>query len=236
MPKSSPSTRPRPPVPTSAGATAFVTLEPCENIEGNRTPCAQRLADVGITTVYIGRFDRMFRVNRQGWKTLTDRGVLCRDFPADLREELDQLNTTQNGWFLRREGLHGTARFDHRQNAGRYELATDEVPGAPAWTTEWTPKGSSSIYAYGGRPGVVALARYAREFHQIDHPDAYDYEATSAPLDLGDIAIYRNRHGHALVRLVAVEAGPDRGTPHTSVTFDFELRPTATPPGSPETD
>jgi diaminohydroxyphosphoribosylaminopyrimidine deaminase/5-amino-6-(5-phosphoribosylamino)uracil reductase len=208
------------------GATAFVTLEPCANIEGKRTCCADLLADAGITTVYIGRYDRMFRVNRQGWKTLIERGVTCRDFHADFRDELDRLNATFDGYFLQRDGLRGRARFDHKQNGGRYLLATDDSPAALVWTTEWHTRGSNSIYAYGGRRGTVALARYAREFEQIDDPDAYDFEHTSAELDLGSIAIYRNQNGHALVRLLAVEAeAPYGDTAHTSLKIDYELRP-----------
>jgi diaminohydroxyphosphoribosylaminopyrimidine deaminase/5-amino-6-(5-phosphoribosylamino)uracil reductase len=208
------------------GATAFVTLEPCANLQGKRTPCAQRLADAGVATVYIGRYDRNPRINRQGWKALVNRGITCRDFAAEFRHELDQINATFDGWFLRRDGLRGKVRFDHRQNGGRYELATDDSPVALVWTTEWTTRGRDSIYAYGGHPGTVALARYAREFHDIDDPDAYDYQNSSAPLGLGDIAIYRNQHGHALVRLLAVEPEPPYGeTPHTSLTIDYELRP-----------
>jgi diaminohydroxyphosphoribosylaminopyrimidine deaminase / 5-amino-6-(5-phosphoribosylamino)uracil reductase len=208
------------------GATAFVTLEPCANIGSKRTRCADLLADAGITTVYIGRYDRMFRINRQGWKALRDRGIKCRDFQADFRDELDELNQTFDGFFLRRNGLHGTARFDHRQNGGRYELATDDSPSALVWTTRWTTRGSDSIYAYGGNPGTVALARFAQEFDEIDDPDAYDFQGTSAELELGDIAIYRNQHGHALVRLLAVEAAPPYGTTaHVSLKIDYELRP-----------
>lgn len=212
------------------GATAFVTLEPCANIEAKRIPCAQLLADAGISTVDIGRFDRMPLVHHQGWKLLTDRGVLCRDFPADLRDTLDQLNATQNSWFLRREGLSGKARFDHMQNGGRYDLATDDGPDAATWTTQWTPAGGDSIYAYGGHPGFVASAPFARRFDQIDDPDAYDYGSSSVMLTVGDIAIYRNQNGHALVRLLSVEAGPRWGTSHTQLMIDYKLRPAAAPP------
>jgi diaminohydroxyphosphoribosylaminopyrimidine deaminase/5-amino-6-(5-phosphoribosylamino)uracil reductase len=211
------------------GATAFVTLEPCANLEGNRVPCSDRLAAAGVSTVYIGRLDRMPLVNVQGWKALTERGVRCLDFTAELRDELDQLNSTQNGWFLRRNGLRGKARFDHKQNGGIYELATDDSPDAPTWVTEWTEAGASSIYAYGKTPGFVAHARYARLFGQIDDPDAYDYGNSSAALSIGEIAIYRNEHGHALVRLLKVKAGPDWGTSHTELVIDYELRPTTAP-------
>lgn len=210
------------------GATAFVTLEPCANNESKRPPCSERLADAGIVAVYIGRYDRMPLVQRQGWKTLTDRGVKCLDFDADFRDELDRINATWDGFFLRRNvSTDGTkAKFDYTQNGGRIDLATDESPSAPVWTTTWKNRGSDGIYAYGGTPGVVAHARFAREFDQIDDPGAYDFQDHVVGLGLGDIAIYRNEHGHALVRLLAVEPPPPYGTtPHVSVTIDFQLRP-----------
>lgn len=208
------------------GATAFVTLEPCANLESKRICCADLLADAGVATVYIGRYDRNPRVNRQGWRALRDRGIRCCDFTAAFRNELDQLNVTFDGYFLRRNGLHGTAKFDHSQNGHRYNLATDDSPSAPVWTTSWHTCGVDSIYAHDGRPGNVALARFAQAFDDIDDPDAYDYESASAELNRGDIAIYRNEHGHALVRLLAVEPPPPYGdTPHVSIKIDYELRP-----------
>lgn len=209
-----------------SGATAFVTLEPCFNIESKRVSCADRLADAGVAEVYIGRYNRNPRVNRLGWKRLRDRGVRCFDFYAEYRGELDDLNKVFDGYFLRRKGLCGTARFDYTQNGGRYELATDDGPDSLAWTTEWTTCGADSIDAYGGRPGNVALARYAESFDEIDDPDAYDYENSSAELEIGSIAIYRNANGHALVRLLAVEPPPPYGsTPHVSLKINYELRP-----------
>jgi diaminohydroxyphosphoribosylaminopyrimidine deaminase/5-amino-6-(5-phosphoribosylamino)uracil reductase len=210
------------------GATAFVTLEPCANNVSKRAPCAERLAAAGITTVYIGRYDRMFRVQRQGWKTLTDRDVRCRDFDADFRDELDELNATFDGFFLRRNlSTDGNkARFDYTQNGGRIDLATDDSSSAPVWTTTWGTRDHKSVYAKGGTTGIVAHPRFAREFDQIDDPDAYDFENHFAELEIGEISIWRNQYGHALVRLIAVEPPPPYGTtPHVSVTIDFQLRP-----------
>ena len=208
-------------------STAYVTLEPCSNIASKaRLGCADLLANAGVTRVYIGRCDRNPRINRQGWKRLRDRGLQCLDFTSELRAELDRLTATFDGYFLRREGLSGVARFDFTQNGGRYELATGPEAGAQTWKTQWTTRGYDSIYAYGGRPGQVALARYAEAFSEIDDPDAYDYESSSAELAIGMIAIYRNEHGHALVQLLEVEPPPPYGqTPHVSVKIRYELRP-----------
>ena len=210
------------------GAIAFVTLEPCANIESKRTCCADLLADAGISSVYIGRYDRNPRINRQGWRRLRDRGVKCYDFTPGFRDQLNHLNATFDGHFLRRNGLRGTAKFDYTQNGGRYDLATSEGPEAQVWTTSWGSRGPTSVYAKGPGTGVIALARFAQDFEEIDDPDAYDFENHFAELDLGSIAIYRTQDGHALVRVVAVEPPPPWGsTPHVSVKIDYELRPTA---------
>lgn len=210
-----------------AGATAYVTLEPCSNLESkNRLCCADRLADAGIAEVFIGRYDINPRINRLGWRALTARGVVCRDFPQDLRDELAALTATFEGFFLRRDGLHGTAKFDFTQNGGRYVLATGPEETAATWTTRWGKRGPGSIYANGGTPGVVALARYAQSFDQIDDPSSYDFENHFAELEVGMIAIYRNDHGHALVRLLDVEVPGSPGGPvHVSMKIDYELRP-----------
>lgn len=156
--------------------------------------------------------------------------MLCRDFPEDLRAQLADHNATFDGFFLRRDGLTGKASFDHKQNAGRYELATDDGPDALVWTTSWGTRGADSIYANGGTAGVVAAARYATQFDQIHDPGALDFSNHYAELEIGDIAVYRNDHGYALVRLLAVEAGPPHGhTPHTSMKIDYQLRPTTRP-------
>ncbi len=209
------------------GATVFVTMEPCANIEGNRTACADLLIEAGIGTVYIGRYDLNFRINRQGWKRLTSAGVTCRDFAEEFRNELDLLNVVFQGHFLGRTGqLTGVARFDWTTNGGRYLLNLADEPDSPSWVTEWTTRGADSIYAYGGRPGTVALARYATSFQQIDDPGAYDFCSSSVPLGIGDIAIYRNAHGFALVRVLEVQAPPPYGNaPHVALKFEYELRP-----------
>ncbi|MFE3796498.1 deaminase [Nocardia tengchongensis] len=77
-----------------AGATLYTTLEPCTNPRTSRVPCAQLIADAGIAVVHIGEFDPNPRIYRLGWKYLRDSGIQLRDFPADLREQAHDVNTT----------------------------------------------------------------------------------------------------------------------------------------------
>ncbi|XVV00761.1 deaminase [Actinosynnema sp. CA-248983] len=195
------------------GATAFVTLEPCANLENLRTPCAQLLVDAGITEVWIGRYDNNPRIYRQGWKLLRDHGVYLHDFPADLRAICEDGNSTFSGHFHKRVGAQGRAKFD-----------------SPVWETRWTTCGATAMYAYGGTPGRVSHARYAEEFSEIDDPDAPDWADHAQRVNIGEIAVFRNEYGHALCRLRAVEPTEEYGgTGHTSMTFDYELRPKSAP-------
>lgn len=93
------------------------------------------------------------------------------------------------------------------------------------------------MYANGGIPGVVARARYAEKFSEIDDPDALDWGGHAHMISIGEIAVFRNEHGHALCQLKAVEPTEHHGgTGHTSMTFDYELRPKLVPQGnSPDT-
>ncbi|MGI5499365.1 deaminase [Lentzea sp. CA-135723] len=207
------------------GSTAFVTLEPCANLENARIPCAQLLVDAGVTEVWIGRFDNNPRIYRRGWKLLRDHGVSLRDFPADLRAICEDGNSTFSGHFYKRIGERGTAKFDFQQNGGRYQLVLTDSPDSPAWETRWSTCGATSMYANGGRRGVVSHARYAEKFSEIDDPDALDWENHSPRIDIGEIAIFRNEYGYALCQLKSVDPPENHGgTGHTSMKFDYELR------------
>lgn len=96
---------------------------------------------------------------------------------------------------------------------------------APQHAILATNCGAGAIYLYGGRPGIVALARYAGEFVEIDDPDALDYGGTSAEIEIDSIGVMRNEYGHVLCKVVAIEPTVDYGgTGHVSVTINWEVR------------
>lgn len=57
-----------------AGATMFVTLEPCSH-PGKQPPCAFKLIEKGIKEVYIANLDPNPLVYKQGVKVLEDAGI-----------------------------------------------------------------------------------------------------------------------------------------------------------------
>jgi diaminohydroxyphosphoribosylaminopyrimidine deaminase/5-amino-6-(5-phosphoribosylamino)uracil reductase len=190
----------------------------------NRFSCAQLLADADIAAVYIGSYDRNPSIYRMGWRILRDAGINLYDFPPGLREEVSGVGRSFDTHFIRRVGLIGKANFDYSQNGGKCDLAVSDEDGSPVWTTSWGECGADSIYANGGHPGVVALARFAREFSEIDDPGAYDYGSHFAKAQIGDIVIFRNAYGYALIKVTEVEAGPTRGTAAIRLRFEYQLR------------
>jgi hypothetical protein len=116
----------------------------------------------------------------------------------------------------------GEARFDYTKNNGAYLLqgATFEI------STSWSGAGHGSIHAYTGyAPGsTVAYARFASDFHEIDDPGALDYSSHNVTVREGEIAVFQNRSGYALVRIRSVLAGPAYGDDRWELAFDYALR------------
>ena len=85
------------------GATAYVTLEPCDHF-GRTPPCARALVDAGVARVVVGFVDPDPRVSGGGVRTLADAGVevavgceeaACREINADFIERQLALRNAQ---------------------------------------------------------------------------------------------------------------------------------------------
>lgn len=59
----------------AAGATAFVTLEPCAHEDGRGPPCARLLAQAGVARLVIARLDPSSRNHARGAEQLRRAGV-----------------------------------------------------------------------------------------------------------------------------------------------------------------
>lgn len=205
-----------------AGATLFTTLEPCSRRGPNKKPCAMRVVERGIAEVVIGIYDPNPKIYREGWRILRDAGVRLRDFPSDLREEIRVDNLDFRNRFQIAEGLEGTAAFDYTLNGGTFHL----LYGDCSVVTRWTHRGHGSIYAI-DNTFHVALARFARDFREIDDPSALDFSNHTQPVKVGETAVFRNKTGdYALVRIEDV-LSRERGDDRTEVRLKYELRPHA---------
>jgi hypothetical protein len=113
----------------------------------------------------------------------------------------------------------GRIKFDYMQNAGELRIEVD----GHVFVTKWSMAGSGSIHAYGA-PGSIALAKTAREFAEIDDPGAFEFVGHSKHAHTGQVVIFKDSAGYALVKVEHVLAGPERGDPYTEATISYELR------------
>lgn len=203
------------------GAEVFTTLEPCARRNPPKVPCAERLIERGIGTVYIGAFDPDPAIHRRGWEVLAEAGVRLRDFPGDLREEIERDSAPFLNSFRIAEGDSGEVRFDWTQNSGKFLFKTSRGD----FETRWTTCGSDSVYAVDNGSRVV-VARGARRFEQIDDPGAFRFDDHAVRVKVGEIVIFRNTDEPAflLAKVIDVKAGPDRKETHHEAVVEFELR------------
>ncbi len=208
------------------GASVYTTLEPCTRRGEGKIPCAERLVAGKVGTVYIGMYDPDPRVYCEGWRRLHDAGVTLRDFDRALREEIHMDNADFIGQFRHTVGLQGRARFDYTLNDGRFSIYADNAR-VVQFQTRWTPcgkdHGTGCVYAY-DHVFNVAYARHRTELDQIDDPSALAFDSYTCPVKEGEIVIFRNDHGYALVKVTSVLAGKTWGDDRTELCFDYELR------------
>jgi diaminohydroxyphosphoribosylaminopyrimidine deaminase/5-amino-6-(5-phosphoribosylamino)uracil reductase len=204
-----------------AGALVYTTLEPCSRRGPDKTPCADHLIDRKVSTVFIGMFDPNPKIYREGWKRLRDAGINLRDFDADLRTEIQSDNQVFVDQFRLGVGPEGEATFDYMQRDGQFEIRTD--PSLAGFRTRWSLAGKRAIYAL-DYVGNVAHARYATSFDEVDDPGALEFASYSRRIGEGEIAVFRNDAGYALVRVERVLSGHEYDDDRTEVHIRYQLR------------
>jgi pyrimidine deaminase RibD-like protein len=202
-----------------AGATIYTTLEPCTERNEPKVPCARRLIEAGVSTVFIGMMDPDGRIRERGYEQLNGAGVAVWDFDSETREKLLELNAPFIERFRTARGLEGTITFDYMQNDG---VITIEAEGRH-FSARWTQKGKGSVYAYGS-PGTLDVSRTAKAFDEIDDPDRFEYKGHSHGADVGQIVILRSEDGHVLFKIESVLAGQKFGDPRTELVLSYEVR------------
>ncbi len=70
----------------------ITTLEPCTSRKPTKIPCAKRVVDAGIKSVWIGMLDPNPKISRRGVLYLTEHGVSVGHFPPQLTKEIKDIN------------------------------------------------------------------------------------------------------------------------------------------------
>jgi diaminohydroxyphosphoribosylaminopyrimidine deaminase/5-amino-6-(5-phosphoribosylamino)uracil reductase len=203
-----------------AGATAYVTLEPCT--KRLRGPCcADLLVNSGIREIHIGNCDPNPDVGALAWKTFHENNISILDFPPELRNE----SRRDNDPFFRKFSFsteeQGEASFDYLSNSGKRTLETL----THRFTTSWTNRCNGEIYAV-DHEFNVALAKNCTKFEEIDDPSRWFEDCHyTKPVAEGQIVIFRNQTGYALVKILKVKTKTTDS--NAELKFSYQIRTAA---------
>jgi hypothetical protein len=120
--------------------------------------------------------------------------------------------------FERSRKITDGALFDYEANGGLRTLG----PAGTEFRTRWTNRGPGSIYAL-DYDHNVCLAKNCSEFDQVDDPGRWLEDSHyTKPVNEGEIVIFRNERGVALVKVLRVN--PRTTTANSNLHVRFELR------------
>lgn len=207
-----------------AGSVVYTTLEPCSVRNHPKVPCATHLAAVGVSEVFIGMYDPNPQIYRDGWRRLRDDGVTLRDFPEALRNEIVEDNREFREQFThRRKDADTGVLFDWDQHPTGFEITTSEG----TFTVKFSDCGDDSVYLHSSAGQRIGSPRYAKEFDQVDDPEAQDtWKGHFRRVDEGSIGMLSQPSGYLLVKVVKVH-NLQRGADQNCVQFDYEYRPSS---------
>lgn len=203
--------------PDLIGASAYVTLEPCTKRKTGKS-CAELLIDKQIAVVHVGNCDPNPDIGALAWQRFHKHGIIVKDFPGDLRNEARRDNASFFAKFRWSRKESGGASFDYESNGGLRLLGRD---GAE-FSTRWTNRGPGSIHAL-DYDHDVCIAKNCSQFHEVDDPGRWMEDSYyTKPVCEGEIVIFRNEHGFALVKVL--RATPRAEGSNAELHLSYELR------------
>jgi diaminohydroxyphosphoribosylaminopyrimidine deaminase/5-amino-6-(5-phosphoribosylamino)uracil reductase len=199
------------------GASAYVTLEPCAKRRRGKS-CAELLVSAGMAVVHIGNSDPNPDVGALAWRLFFRHGIAVKDFPGDLRNEARRDNDAFFANFRWSHKKSGSAAFDYEADGGERILG----PAGYEFKTRWTNRGQGSIYAL-DYDNNVCIEKNCLAFDQVDDPGRWMEDSHyTKPVNEGEIVIFRNEHGFALVKVL--RAMPRIEGLNAELHFAYELR------------
>lgn len=199
------------------GSSVYVTLEPCTKRKTGRS-CADLLVERRIAVVYVGNCDPNPDIGALAWRLFHQHGISVKDFPSDLRNEARRDNAAFFSKFRWSKRGSGKGAFDYQADGGQRVLGE----AGKEFTTRWTNRGRGSIYAL-DYDNNVCIAKNCTQFNQIDDPGRWFEDSHyTKPANEGEIVIFRNRHGFALVQIIKVTPHADGA--NAELKFSYELR------------
>ncbi len=183
--------------------TLFVTLEPCIKRDPEKVPCAIRVAEAGIKTVYIGTLDPDPRITGRGEMYLIYEGIAVEHFPGDIAEDLRSSNKP---FFDRFRGAHfwdpplpSLYGADGPQTAGKPRGAGDRE-GMLYQTLDLITASSGPVWISAGdvswlrelQVALIGAALDGREMRLLQHSAANVPNIASIATHLGLSLAYRS--------------------------------------------
>jgi pyrimidine deaminase RibD-like protein/ubiquinone/menaquinone biosynthesis C-methylase UbiE len=185
----------------------FVTLEPCTTRGSGKTPCAQRIAERGVETVYIGMLDPNPRICGVGETYLRDF-VRVERFPHELVKIIAEINTEFLKSF-KSDYLPNDSLFVSQQVSAimldllkRNGLAISTIPADWDVTIETVIQHCSAICTSESIEEIVLSARrksFDKKYHNYSYEKdvrgIYDWKTVLLDifkaLNINDISKYR---------------------------------------------
>lgn len=106
----------------------------------------------------------------------------------------------------------GKVAFDYSSHNGCYIVGE----GAAKFETMWTKASNTSIHVYNDGPSIngVALAQNCTSIAQVTNAKSLDYTSRARTPSVGQIVVYRNKHGfYAAIHVLSIKddsCGDDR--------------------------